>query len=178
MRRAALILCMDIGLAALLMPLAVPHRAQIVYNPIVSTSAAVAPPVIVAPATTDNAYGVLQLSTPVAAMGPYACLNAGVAGADREERATAAGADFSPGTVGLYCGEVFTLSFGSATSKVLQSQVANTPAPTMPGETGWARLSLGTTGAGTSLPIVGFGATSIVNRSTNGNYGLTMPHRW
>lgn len=33
MRRAAVILCMDVGLAALLMPLAVPHRAQIVYNP-------------------------------------------------------------------------------------------------------------------------------------------------
>ncbi len=33
MRRAVVILCMDIGLAALLMPLAVPHRAQIVYNP-------------------------------------------------------------------------------------------------------------------------------------------------
>lgn len=33
MRRAAVILCMDIGLAALLIPMAVPHRAQIVYNP-------------------------------------------------------------------------------------------------------------------------------------------------
>lgn len=33
MKRAAVILCMDMGLAALLMPLAVPHRAQIVYNP-------------------------------------------------------------------------------------------------------------------------------------------------
>lgn len=33
MRRAIVILCMDVGLAALLMPLAVPHRAQIVYNP-------------------------------------------------------------------------------------------------------------------------------------------------
>lgn len=33
MRRAIVILCMDIGLAALLMPLAIPHRAQIVYNP-------------------------------------------------------------------------------------------------------------------------------------------------
>lgn len=33
MKRTAVILCMDIGLAALLMPLAMPHRAQIVYNP-------------------------------------------------------------------------------------------------------------------------------------------------
>lgn len=33
MKRAIVILCMDIGLAALLMPLAVPHRTQIVYNP-------------------------------------------------------------------------------------------------------------------------------------------------
>ena len=33
MKRAAVILCMDIGLAALLMPLAIPNRLQIVYNP-------------------------------------------------------------------------------------------------------------------------------------------------
>lgn len=33
MKRAAVILCMDIGLAALLMPLAIPKRVQIVYNP-------------------------------------------------------------------------------------------------------------------------------------------------
>lgn len=33
MRRAAVILCMDIGLAALLMPLAVPNRVHLVYNP-------------------------------------------------------------------------------------------------------------------------------------------------
>lgn len=33
MTRAAVILCMDIGLAALLMPLAIPNRVQIVYNP-------------------------------------------------------------------------------------------------------------------------------------------------
>lgn len=33
MKRAAVIICMDIGLAALLMPLAVPNRVQIVYNP-------------------------------------------------------------------------------------------------------------------------------------------------
>lgn len=33
MKRTAVILCMDIGLAALLMPLAMPNRVQIVYNP-------------------------------------------------------------------------------------------------------------------------------------------------
>lgn len=33
MKRAVVILCMDIGLAALLMPLAIPNRVQIVYNP-------------------------------------------------------------------------------------------------------------------------------------------------
>ena len=33
MKRTAVILCMDIGLAALLMPLAIPNRVQIVYNP-------------------------------------------------------------------------------------------------------------------------------------------------
>ncbi len=33
MKRAAVILCMDIGLAALLMPLAIPNRVHLVYNP-------------------------------------------------------------------------------------------------------------------------------------------------
>lgn len=33
MKRAVVILCMDIGLAALLMPLAIPNRVQLVYNP-------------------------------------------------------------------------------------------------------------------------------------------------
>ena len=33
MKRAVVILCMDIGLAALLMTLAIPNRVQIVYNP-------------------------------------------------------------------------------------------------------------------------------------------------
>lgn len=33
MKRAAVILCMDIGLAALLMPLAIPSRVHLVYNP-------------------------------------------------------------------------------------------------------------------------------------------------
>lgn len=33
MKRAVVILCMDIGLAALLMPLVIPNRVQIVYNP-------------------------------------------------------------------------------------------------------------------------------------------------
>ena len=33
MKRAAVIFCMDIGLAALLMPLAIPNRVHLVYNP-------------------------------------------------------------------------------------------------------------------------------------------------
>lgn len=33
MKRTAVILCMDIGLAALLMPLAIPNRIHFVYNP-------------------------------------------------------------------------------------------------------------------------------------------------
>lgn len=33
MKRAAVILCMDIGLAVLLMPLAIPNRVHLVYNP-------------------------------------------------------------------------------------------------------------------------------------------------
>ena len=151
--------------------------AALVFNPSVTpTTAITTDPTTTAPATTDNRYGVLSLGA-VAGMGPYACLPAGVSGVDREEKATASGADFSPGTVGLYCGEVFTMSFGSATSKVLQAQVANTAAPAMPGDTGWAKLTLGGTTA-VQLPVVGFSATSIVNNVTKGNFGLTMPHRW
>ncbi len=33
MKRTAVILCMDIGLTALLMPLAIPNRVHLVYNP-------------------------------------------------------------------------------------------------------------------------------------------------
>lgn len=33
MKRTAVILCMDIGLAALLLPLAIPNRVHLVYNP-------------------------------------------------------------------------------------------------------------------------------------------------
>lgn len=33
MKRTAVILCMDIGLAALLVPLAIPNRVHLVYNP-------------------------------------------------------------------------------------------------------------------------------------------------
>jgi conjugative transfer signal peptidase TraF len=33
MKRAAVILCMDIGLAVLLMPLVIPNRVHLVYNP-------------------------------------------------------------------------------------------------------------------------------------------------
>ncbi len=33
MKRTAVILCMDIGLAALLMPLVIPNRVHLVYNP-------------------------------------------------------------------------------------------------------------------------------------------------
>ena len=33
MKRAAVILCMDIGLVALLIPLAIPNRVHLVYNP-------------------------------------------------------------------------------------------------------------------------------------------------
>jgi len=38
MKRAAVILCMNIGLAALLIPLAIPNRVQVVYNPSDSVS--------------------------------------------------------------------------------------------------------------------------------------------
>lgn len=38
MKRAVVILCMDIGLAALLIPLAIPNRVHLVYNPSDSVS--------------------------------------------------------------------------------------------------------------------------------------------
>ena len=131
-----------------------------------------------APATTDNRYGLLTLSRK-ADMGPYACLTAGFAAADREEKFTSAGSSFSPGVTSPYCGEVFTVSFNSTSSKVLQSKVANSGV-TAPGQAGWAKLTLGG-GTTTYLPVVGFAATSMKNTRTDGsggNYGMTINHRW
>jgi hypothetical protein len=69
-----------------------------------------------------------------------------------------------------YCGEVFTISFSSASP--LSAKVTNRVV-TPVGEAGWARVKLAD---GTTAPIVGFAATSLV--AGTGNYGMTLPHRW
>lgn len=157
--------------------------STILWNANMTTAYATTPPaatdfVTAAPAAADNRYNVLTKSTD-SVMGPYACLTAGFAAADREEKFTSAGSSFSPGVTSPYCGEVFTVSFNSSTSKVLQAKVANSPVAA-PGQAGWAKLTLGG-GSTTYLPVVGFAATSMKNTRTDGsggNYGMTIPHRW
>ena len=127
-----------------------------------------------------------QLRLRHTAYGPMACMDGSFSAFDREER-TYMGQDFSPGTIGQYCGEVFTLQFGK--SSVLQAGLtANDVSGILPGPAGWARLALGTpnpnvsprpsqhSGWQTAIPAIGFAATSI--KAGNGNYGLTIPHRW
>lgn len=130
------------------------------------------------PLAANNRYSLLDLRRNLE-LGPYACVTAGFSAASREEQFTSAAASFSPGQTSQYCGEVFTVSFNSPTSQVLQAKVANSGV-TAPGEAGWARLTLGG-GAATYLPVVGFAATSMKNTradGSGGNYGMTINHRW
>ena len=131
------------------------------------------------PTASQNAYSLLSLRERDN-MGSYACLNARFSAASREEAFLGTSSSFSPGAPNDYCGEVFTMSFNSDTSKVLQAKVANHKAKVPTGaEAGWARLSLGATN--TYLPVVGFAATSIKNSradGSGGNYGMTLQHRW
>ena len=146
-------------------------------NPPAATDFVTAPPT-----AAQNRYSMLtkkDVEVMGQVMGPYACLTAGFAAADREEKFTSAGSSFSPGVTSPYCGEVFTVSFNSPTSKVLQAKVANSGVPA-PGQAGWAKLTL-VGGTGTYLPVVGFAATSMKNTradGSGGNYGMTIPHRW
>ena len=126
--------------------------------------------VTTAPALAANEYAPLSMNRTLA-MGPQACIMLNFSSAGREEQFQVAGGGFSPGVSLPNCGEVFTVSFGA--TSVLQGAVTNTRVNPVSTE-GWARLALG---AG-RLPMVGFAATSIVNTATNGNYGLTLPHRW
>ena len=130
------------------------------------------------PPAANNRYSLLDLRRNLE-LGPYACVTAGFSAASREEQFTSAAASFSPGQTSQYCGEVFTVSFNSPTSQVLQAKVANSGVTT-PGEAGWARLTLGGAAA-TYLPVVGFAATSMKNTradGSGGNYGMTINHRW
>ncbi|MFD1892978.1 hypothetical protein H0I39_06430 [Ottowia beijingensis] len=128
------------------------------------------PTTTTAPTLAQNMYAPLSLNKTLA-MGPQACIMLNFSSAGREEQFQVAGGGFSPGVSLPNCGEVFTVSFGA--TSVLQGAVTNTRVNPVSTE-GWARLALG---AG-RLPMVGFAATSIVNTATNGNYGLTLPHRW
>lgn len=161
--------------------------STILWNADMTTPYATNPPaatdfVTTAPTAANNRYSVLtkkDVEVMGQVMGPYACLTAGFAAADREEKFTSAGSSFSPGVTSPYCGEVFTVSFNSPTSKVLQAKVANSPAAA-PGQAGWAKLTLGG-GTTTYLPVVGFAATSMKNTradGSGGNYGMTINHRW
>ncbi len=123
-----------------------------------------------------------QLRLQHTAYGPMACMDAALSTLDREER-TRNNQEFSPGTIRQYCGESFTLQFGN--SSVLQAGItAHSVADLVAGPAGWAQLVLGTPNpnAGqpgrfpTAIPAIGFAATSI--KAGNGNYGLTLPHRW
>ncbi len=125
--------------------------------------------------------GRLVLNRNAGGYGPMACLRPLLSIWDREETAQWTGG-FSPGD-GYACGEVFTLQFG--TSSVLQAAVtAHSVTHPLPGVAGWAKLQMSQntgTGSGSStaihpVPVVGFAATSI--KAGNGNYGLTVPHRW
>lgn len=147
-------------------------NAKIVYNNSMGGAVAFANNVTAAPASSDNAYGVLRLNQ-VANMGPYACITAAVGTTDREESTISAGAAFSPGVTSRMCGEVFTLSFGG--SSVLSASVSNVAVANAAGKSGWGRLTLS---GGAELPIVGFAATSMKNAAAGGNYGLTLPYRW
>ena len=120
---------------------------------------------------TGNPYAGLTLDR-AKAQGPQACLSVAFSSADREERFQTLGGGFSPGVTSPYCGEVFTVTFNG--TSVLQAAVTNRSV-TPVGEAGWARLQLANN---VFAPIVGFAATSIVNQTTGGNYGMTLPHRW
>ena len=143
--------------------------SSLVWNADMANNAT--PTTTTAPATTTlNMYAPLTLNKTLA-MGPQACIMLNFSSAGREEQFQTAGGGFSPGVSLPNCGEVFTVTFGA--TSVLQGAITNTVVSPVSSE-GWARLALG---AG-RLPIVGYAATSIKNTASNGNYGLTLPHRW
>jgi hypothetical protein len=100
-------------------------------------------------------------------------MNVGWGGFDREENGTSSGTSLSPGATKPTCGEVYTFSFGYASS-VLQAKVSNVVLTGVPGTAGWAQVTLNN--GGLPLPSVGFAATSL--NFTGVNMGYTIPHRW
>lgn len=149
-------------------------RGRILWNSNTTVGAVNGDVTATPPAAAANVYGGLSLKARSTSNGTpaIACLGGALASTDREE--ARGGASFSPGSPLTFCGEVFTLSFRNKSS-VLNAAITNTVASGVSYDQGWASLSLG---GGVSLPVVGFAATSAVNNSSNGNFGLTMPHRW
>jgi hypothetical protein len=120
-------------------------------------------------------------------MGAYACLDASLFVANREE--TYGMVADSPGNPLTLCGEVYTLTWGG--HSVLQSRVAVTSVGALVtrwnseseygaqrSQAGWARLRVNGASANTPVPAVGFAATSFKDLTNGGNFGQTIPHRW
>lgn len=108
--------------------------------------------------------------------GTQACMLFKFSSTDREEAQveTSVDADFSPGTfvTNPYCGEVFTLSFGS--NSPLGAVVTNRKVSPV-GTEGWAHIG---TDSATAIPMVGYAATVLLNQNSGVHYGWTLPHRW
>lgn len=106
--------------------------------------------------------------------GPQGCMSFAFGSYDREEGTRSTAGGFSPGTTSPYCGEVFTLQFG--TQSALRAAVTTRSVNGVKaGDAGWARLSTSVAGG---LPITGFAATQFVNEVTGAKYNVTLPHRW
>ena len=108
------------------------------------------------------------------AFGPQACLDFSFGSFDREEGQRSASGGFSPGATSPFCGEVFTVQFGTAS--VLGGAItARSVNAIKQGDAGWARL---TTSTATRVPVTGFAAVLFTNTATGLNYNMTLPHRW
>ena len=133
--------------------------------------------------------------------GDFLCTKSEIKGSNREEASFSAVGQFSPAPVvgaTFFCGETATLSFNSATSRVLHAALANQQVSVRVGsggastvQAGWATLTLtpatstktgGTTVGATTkakgLPVIGYAATSFSNGATNGNFGDAIEHRY
>ena len=116
-------------------------------------------------------------------LGSFICLRGRLAGSDREEGGVDSSVDFSPApAAAAYCGEVFTMSFNSVGSKVLNATLTNVPVQMKIGgkapEAGWASFTPSSLSVGQGLPMTGFAAISLRDDINTGNYGYTYGHRW
>lgn len=143
------------------------------------------------PSYTNNLSPRESKSNSGLALGDVLCVYGEVNGTNREEFRASIGGAFSPlPTVGKtrLCGEVATLTFNRAESKVLHASLTNERADVKAGgkfvDAGWATLSLksaGEEGAGyknNGLPVLGYAATAFSNGRTNGNFGDAIGHRY